>query len=512
MPLPGIPTISLSQSNGKVLRQFPGVRPHVAMLRQRSDHATHAALSCLNQALTYEAEWNRKAGLTQDPRILTAVKNSDYDYLTNIGFDFTKFTRVSVFLLSGESVAAVKEGVFSDPLNAIQAQHNFYREWLVGKYEANWELWYHAPVGHHTLDMEGNITAINQTGTTMLGFERPGELVGKSIFEFVLPDQRAEAENRFRKKLAGNELSPTHDRVYVRESGTWIYLAAHDKPNFDPTGNLIGIKTALVDVTKLNKLQKQLHELEVTQALLRIAAGLADALNNQLTGISGRAEFFLKWLSLPLAKRKDNLAQSNAEKILSACQGAREVVNMLLGYAGTRDATSGTIIPRMISHYVKSNFEKPSNIEFDITDDAASWYIMGDNQLYEAVMHLVNNAKEAIGNKPGKIELTLRNRKYKKEIRTNSGILPAGRYVELSVKDDGPGIDQKDHRKIFEPFYSKKGAARQSKGWGLAVTLGVIVRSCKGGITLQSKPGQGSTFTLIIPARVPSPTREHPRL
>ena len=64
------------------------------------------------------------------------------------------------------------------------------------------ELWFNAPVAYHTLDTKGIITNINQTEAKMLGYTTE-EMVGKSIFEFILPEQRTEARKRFRHKISG---------------------------------------------------------------------------------------------------------------------------------------------------------------------------------------------------------------------------------------------------------------------------------------------------------------------
>gem|GEM_PF-5000066 len=485
-----------------MLQHFPSAQPHLTILRRRADRATFAALSCLNQALTYEAEWNRQAGLTQDPQILAALKEGNYRYLTNIGFSFERLTTARIFILFGESIAAVRGEVFSDPLNAIRSQHNFYGKWLVGKYEENWKLWNDAPVGYHTLDMQGNIMAINHTGTTMLGYERPGQLVGKSIFDFVLPEQREEARQRFEQKLDGNQVSPTQNRIYVRQSGSFIYVSARDRLHQDPQGRTIGVKTALIDITKQKEFEEMRRELERVSGLQKLAAGVADGINNPLMGISGVVQLMERWLSLPPESRNDQKARQYLDQIKMLSGDAKKLADMLLGYSGTKKPEFGSIYPRLITYYINSNFAKPDNIEL-IVKDAASWRIKGDDQLYQAVMNLVHNAKEAIGDNQGKIEISTRNVEYKDKTTTQSGPLPAGKYVMFSVRDDGPGISKKDQRKIFEPFYTTKGT-RDSKGWGLAVTLGVTVRSCGGGINLLSEPGRGSTFTLLIPAFDPA--------
>ncbi len=159
------------------------------------------------------------------------------------------------------------------------------------------ELWDGAPIAYHTLDTRGIITHVNQTETNMLGYTRD-EMVGKPIFEFILPEQRKEAEERFRLKLAGEHI-PRHDnRIYVKKNGSKINVSIDDVLERDSNGKVIGVRTTMLDATEQKQAEEALKESEgrlrfLSSQLLtaqenerkRIAQELHDSIGQSLTAI-----------------------------------------------------------------------------------------------------------------------------------------------------------------------------------------------------------------------------------
>ena len=123
------------------------------------------------------------------------------------------------------------------------------------------ELWDDAPIAYHVLDAEGIIKEVNHTEMDMLGYTED-EMVGNSIFDFVLPQQRQEAEERFRRKLAGNHISKQDDRIYVRKDGSRIYVSIDDRMEFGKDGKVSGVRTTMVDITQQKKAEDALRESE----------------------------------------------------------------------------------------------------------------------------------------------------------------------------------------------------------------------------------------------------------
>jgi PAS domain S-box-containing protein len=159
------------------------------------------------------------------------------------------------------------------------------------------QLWDDAPVAYHTLDVRGMILHVNQTEAAMLGYTKE-EMVGKSIFDFVLPGQRKEAKERFRLKLAGEAVPKDLDRIYVRKDGSRIYVSVDDVLEHDSAGKVIGVRTTMVDVSERKRAEVALRESE--KRFRDVAYSMADWVwevdeNGVYTYCSERVEDILRY-------------------------------------------------------------------------------------------------------------------------------------------------------------------------------------------------------------------------
>ncbi len=123
------------------------------------------------------------------------------------------------------------------------------------------DLWENAPVAYHMVDTEGTITSVNQTEARMLGYAIK-ELVGKSVFELIPPEQRTDARNRFLKKIAGQQLPRSANRIFVRKDGTKVHVVDDDRLERDAVGGVVGIWSTLVEIHKPNESEEALRTSE----------------------------------------------------------------------------------------------------------------------------------------------------------------------------------------------------------------------------------------------------------
>ena len=147
---------------------------------------------------------------------------------------------------------------------------------------------------------------------------------------------------------------------------------------------------------------------------------------------------------------------------------------------------------------------KKATLEFDFHDEAL--FVEADRgQLGQVLMNLITNAAEALGSGPGRIIASTSARYYsvnELQIFTPNPALPAGEYVSLTVSDTGPGMDADTQSKIFDPFFTTKFAGH---GLGLAAVQGIVQRH-HGAIGLESEPGKGATFTVLLPRALEPPS------
>jgi PAS domain S-box-containing protein len=147
----------------------------------------------------------------------------------------------------------------NDELRSEIARRKEVEEALLASEKRFKELWDDAPVAYHVVDTKGIIIGVNRTETAMLGYSRE-EMIGKSIFDFVLPGQRKEARRRFGLKLRGQHLPKNDNRVYVRKDGAWVHVSIDDVLERTDKGQATGVRTTMVDISKRKKAEKALEE------------------------------------------------------------------------------------------------------------------------------------------------------------------------------------------------------------------------------------------------------------
>ncbi|MCM8758220.1 MAG: diguanylate cyclase [Candidatus Omnitrophica bacterium] len=138
------------------------------------------------------------------------------------------------------------------------------------------DLWNNAPVAYHIVDKNGIIKDVNKTELKMLGYKKK-EMIGKPIFDFIIPSQRRQAYERFIQKIQGKKVEKSYDRIYLRKDGTPLYVSIYDVPEKDEKGEIVGMRTAMIDITELKKLEQALKEA---------------SLRDELTGLYNRRGFF----------------------------------------------------------------------------------------------------------------------------------------------------------------------------------------------------------------------------
>ena len=129
------------------------------------------------------------------------------------------------------------------------------------------ELWDNAPVTYHTLNTEGIITSINKTGAKLLGYQVE-EMVGRTIFDFMIPRQREQAKIRFQKKIKGIVVPKLYDRIYLSKEGKRIYVSTDDVLEYDNTGKINGLRTTIIDITQQKQSEEQLKYSHKAQSIL----------------------------------------------------------------------------------------------------------------------------------------------------------------------------------------------------------------------------------------------------
>lgn len=371
-----------------------------------------------------------------------------------------------------------------------------------------------APDAVLEVDSEGRVVLLNRTAEKMFGYSS-SELIGKSI-ETLVPVGSRMVHTRHRSGYA------EHPRT--RPMGIGMELRAQAKDgalipveiSLSPMSTSDGTSVIAIirDVTEHSRAQELLHrseerlrQAEKLEALARLAGGTAHEFNNLLTMILGYAE-----LLYPLMTEGDRSADY-VEKIRIAARRAATLTRELLAFGRRQvlmpqvldlNAVVGetvNVLSRVIGEGVETSF---------VPATAPAWVRADCTQIEQIIANLVINAREAMP-RGGKLTLSLENADLvQKDLRELPTLVP-GSYVVLRVADTGIGMDPEIRARIFEPFFSTRQFGKAA-GLGLATVYGIVNQS-HGAISVHSRPGAGSTFSVYLPRlaeeEVPSGTLPH---
>jgi PAS domain S-box-containing protein len=352
------------------------------------------------------------------------------------------------------------------------------------------------------IDELATITYVSPSVERFVGY-RPEELIGRSGFELIVPDDNPRAIEDLGRALMTKEVVIPNAFGVRHKDGTARILEGVGKNLLDDPG-VAGFVMNVRDVTdriqaeqESKRLEERLNRAEKMEALGTLAGGVAHDLNNALGVLIGYSELMLAAID------ETSPVRSHVRNVIRGGEAAAAIVRDLLSLArrGVQTAKVLNLNTVIRSCLRTPEFEKLCSSHFQVhveTDlDENLLNILGVPALLgKTVLNLVSNAAEAM---PGGGELTLRtaNRHLDRPIRGYDHVRE-GEYVVLTVSDTGKGIAAGDMKHIFEPFYTKKAMGRGGTGLGLAVVWGVV-KDCGGYIDVQSDAGSGSTFTLYFP-------------
>ncbi len=244
-----------------------------------------------------------------------------------------------------------------------------------------------------------------------------------------------------------------------------------------------------------DRLEDQLRQAAKMEALGVLAGGIAHDFNNLQAAVLGNAE---------LARRRlpdDSPARPMLEEIAAASTAANELCNQLLAYAGRGVVAVEPVdcndLIRELAGLFHVALSKKAHLDYQLGEGPLG-VVADRGQLRQVFMNLITNAAEAVGDRRGSIVVATDARRYCGEEleRLDPGARPEpGDYVRVVVRDDGCGMDADTRARLFDPFFTTKA---QGRGLGMAAVQG-IVRGHRGLITVESEPGRGSTFTVLLP-------------
>ncbi len=343
----------------------------------------------------------------------------------------------------------------------------------------------------------GMLIEANKQFFEIFGYQKE-ELVETNILAKIFSKQTCDQlKYRIEKGILGSD-----EATGVRKDGSEFPLETRSS-HIEFQGEQLRV-CVIRDITERKKtehdnlrLQMQLAKTSKMEALGLMAGSVAHDLNNILAGIVSFPEVMLMEMD------KSNKHRKSVRTIQEAGKRAASVVSDLITIA--RGSTTQKLVRNpnaIILNYLTSIEHKEYRVNFPnikittILDEKLLNMHCSANHIRKALMNLIGNAMEALGNS-GSISISTENIHLDEPVIAYEKI-GAGDYVKITITDNGPGIHPRDLEHIFEPFYSKKMMGRSGTGLGLAIVWNTI-HDHHGFVNVQSSK-TGTTFELFIPS------------
>jgi len=282
-------------------------------------------------------------------------------------------------------------------------------------------------------------------------------------------------------------------------SGVWHWYRQRGIALRDDRGRPYRMAGSMEDITQRknaeadrDRLETQLRQAQKLEAIGTLAGGIAHDFNNILAAILGYGEMAQKDAADGSAQRR------HIDAALSAGMRAKSLVERILAFSRSG---MGERVPVHVQSVVQEALDQlkaslPPDIALHERLDVGDAAVLGDpTQVHQVVMNLCANAVQAMRSR-GALTVTLEHVQLHSP-RCATSVLPDGAYVRLSVQDTGTGISPQVLERIFDPFFTTKEVG-VGTGLGLSLVHG-IVTDLGGGIDVDSRPGQGATFTVYLP-------------
>ena len=335
------------------------------------------------------------------------------------------------------------------------------------------------------------ILFVNESFCLMTGRSET-DLVGRPHgMLHVDPTEVARLRRWLRQAKPGEPL--VGEGLLARGDGTAISVAWSFDPLFDPDGRLTHVVATYRDQTEKRRLQEALVHAQRLDAVGRLAGGVAHDFNNLLSVINGYCEMLAAHVAAnPQALREVAEIHSAGRKAAALTQqllafSRRQPLDARVINLNTLVHENAAILQRLLGTSGRLELELAENLPNVRTDPA---------QFQQVLLNLVLNARDALRD-DGRIVVSTAVREVNPLHSRRAGDTPAGRYVVLTISDNGTGMDSETQRHLFEPFFTTKPEGKGT-GLGLALVYGVVQQS-GGYISVRSELLVGSTFEVLLP-------------
>ncbi|MBN1547141.1 MAG: PAS domain S-box protein, partial [Syntrophaceae bacterium] len=348
------------------------------------------------------------------------------------------------------------------------------------------------PLGIGVLNPHQEFDYFNPRFTEIFGYTRE-DVPDWSVWiakAFPQNTYRNEFETFYRDDVpAAVEAGPMRERILNMRCRDGSDKTIHFRVVIMPNGNHL---LTFEDITEYRQMEIQLREAQKMEAIGTLAGGIAHDFNNLLMGIQGYTSLML------LEIDQKHPFYENLEAIEKQVRSGADLTRQLLGYArGGRYEVKPTDMNELVEQTLSMFARTRKELNVHRSYGENPWVVDVDRtQIEQVLLNLFLNAWQAMPG-GGDLYLETANVVFGDPEAADVDVVP-GRYVVITVRDTGVGMDEWTRERIFDPFFTTKEMGRGT-GLGLATVYG-IVRGHNGYIKVQSERGAGTTFMIYLPA------------
>jgi len=354
--------------------------------------------------------------------------------------------------------------------------------------------------GYYEVDIKGTFTFFNDSMCKILGYSKD-ELKGLNNRQYMDDKNAKKIFKTFNRVYKTGQPYKAIDWELIRKDGSRCFVETSVALKRNSKDQPIGFQGIARDISERKKaekekilLEKQLRQSQKMESIGTLTGGIAHDFNNLLYMISGNAELALedtpKWTPV----------HTNLEEIKSASLRAAGIVKQLLNFSRKTDQKleplGAVAVIRDALKFLRSTIPTTIDIQRHLPETDIT--ILADPvQINQVLMNLCINAAHAMENTGGILEIIVEKVHLNAEEADSYPDLTAGDFLKIMVSDTGPGIASENINRIFDPYFTTKEMGKGS-GMGLSIVHG-IVKNYSGAVFVDSRPGEGTTFSLLFP-------------
>ena len=346
--------------------------------------------------------------------------------------------------------------------------------------------------GVYVVNQEGQIVFANPALARLTGYDLE-ELLDHPSLMLYTPDIALEILRRRQESLKGQPVPAYLQMRMIRKDGQQVAVETSTAP-FYVERRMVGRVVVARDITERLRLEAQFRQTQKLEAIGTLTGGIAHDFNNILTAVLGYTELTLD--DVP----EDSVAWHNLRNVLTAGERAKELVQHMLTFSRQIDQERQPVQLHLLVQealtLVRTALPATMTLRHAL-DVKAGAVLANPAQIHQVILNLCANAEHAMRETGGTLSVRLETHALPTAVAAAYPGLASGPYVRLTVQDTGHGMTPEVTEHLFEPFFTTKGVG-EGTGLGLAVVHGIVTHH-GGAITVESLPGQGTTFTIYLP-------------